>query len=168
MVLNGTTYIDCISLNVIYLITCNRYPWQYVGETVQKLNKRFYWQKTGFNQPGKYGFCCILSDHFHKVASCGASYSIQILAKLEGNCKSDRNFLDASLTCRRTKREKTWLLMLRTVYPCGLNDCLGDEYKKEDTYVLIGNKFPSLPRKHDRVSRGTIHKNNNSFSLVSH
>ena len=30
--------------------------------------------------------------------------------------------------------------------------------------MFIGNKFPPLPRKHDRVSRGTIHKNNNSFS----
>ena len=35
----------------------------------------------------------------------------------------------------------------------------GDEYKKEDNIVLVGNKFPPLPKKHDRVSRGTIYKN---------
>ena len=32
------------------------------------------------------------------------------------------------------------------------------------SHVLVGNKFPPLFRKHDRVSRGTIHKINNSFS----
>ena len=31
-----------------YLITCNRRSLQYVGETVQKLNIRFNWHKTGF------------------------------------------------------------------------------------------------------------------------
>ena len=39
-----------------------------------------------------------------------------------------------------------------------------DEYKKENTRVLVGNKFPRVPRNHDRLSRGTIHKNNNYFS----
>ena len=86
---------------------------------------------------------------------------------LEGNCKAARNLLDASLTSRRKKREKTWMLMLRTVYLYDLNDCLEDEYKKENTYVLVGNKFPSLFGKHDRVSGGRIHKKNNPLSLVS-
>ena len=36
--------------------------------------------------------------------------------------------------------------------------------KKVGTHLLVGNKFPSLPRKYNRVSRGTFHKNNNSFS----
>ena len=51
-----------------------------------------------------------------------------------------------------------------TVYLCGLNDRLGNEYKKEDTHVLLSIKFPPLTRKHHRVFRGTIHKNKNSFS----
>ena len=33
--------------------------------------------------------------------------------------------------------------------------------------MLVGNKFPSLSGKHDRVSGGRIHKNNNPLSLVS-
>ena len=56
------------------------------------------------------------------------------------------------------------MLKLRTIYPYGLNDRLEDEYKKENTRVLVGNKFPRVPRNHDRLSRGTIHKNNNYFS----
>ena len=66
LVQNGTTYIDSNSPNVIYVITCNRYSLQYVEETVQKLNKRFNWHKTVFNQPCKCGFVRILLDHFHK------------------------------------------------------------------------------------------------------
>ena len=78
---NWTTYIDCISPNVIYLIPCNRSFLQYVGETVQKLNKRFNWRNTGFNHPGKYGVCRILSDHFHKYVCCNTSYSVQNIDK---------------------------------------------------------------------------------------
>ena len=50
------------------------------------------------------------------------------------------------------------------VYPCGLDDCLGNEHKREDTHVLVFNKFPPLPRKHDKASHGTVHRNNNYFS----
>ena len=56
------------------------------------------------------------------------------------------------------------MLKLKTVYPYGLNNHLGVEYKKEVTHVLIGNKLSPLYRKHDRVSRGTVQKNNISFS----
>ena len=55
------------------------------------------------------------------------------------------------------------MLKLRTVYLYGLDDYQGDECKKEDTHALVGNKFPPLLRKYDRVSCGTIHKNNNSY-----
>ena len=34
------------------------------------------------------------------------------------------------------------MLKLRAVYPYGH---LVDEYKKEDSHVLLGNKFPPLP-----------------------
>ena len=47
---------------------------------------------------------------------------------------------------------------LRTVYPYGLNDRVGDEYKTENTHVNVANKFPSLPRKFICVNRGKLHK----------
>ena len=36
--------------------------------------------------------------------------------------------------------------------------------RKRIAHVVVGNKFPPLLRKHDKVSRGKIHENNKSFS----
>ena len=128
---------------MIYLITCSRWSLQYVGETVQKLNKKFNFHRTGFNQPGKYSFCHIPSDHFHKDACCSSSCLVQILKKLKGNGGTARMLW--ILHEKRKQREKSWIMQLKPICPFGLNDCLGDEYKKEDTHMLKGNKFPPLP-----------------------
>ena len=72
--------------------------------------------------------------------------------------------MDASIVSTRKQREKTRIIKLRTIYPCDLNDHLSDEYKREDTHTLVGNKFPPLPIKQDKVYRRESHKNNNSFS----
>ena len=51
----------------------------------------------------------------------------------------------------------------------GLDDYQGDEFKKEDTHVLVGNKFLPLHRKHDKVSHETINKAIHEFlSKVKH
>ena len=76
---SGTTYADCHSANVIYLITCSRCSSQYLRETVQKLKKRFNWHITSFNQCSKHGFYCILSDHYHKGLYRNDTYSVQTL-----------------------------------------------------------------------------------------
>ena len=55
-----------------------------------------------------------------------------------GNGKTERNSLDAFITSRKKQCEKT--LTLRTVYPYGLNDLQGHEYKKSDTRLDEGNK----------------------------
>ena len=120
------------------MITSNRCSFQSVGETVQKLNKSFNWHRTGFNQPGNYGLYRILSHHFHKGACCNASYSIQTLENLEGNGRTARKALDASMTPRPKQREKTWMLKLRTVYLENLDDRLGDEYQKKDCSCSCG------------------------------
>lgn len=51
------------------------------------------------------------------------------------------------------------MLKLRTVYLYSLNDWLGDEYKKDKTDVLEGNKFPRLPKKRNMISGRTSYKN---------
>ena len=56
------------------------------------------------------------------------------------------------------------MLKLRTVYPYGLNNRLEDEYKKYDTIVIVDNKFPTLSRKHNRISGFNTQKSNNSLS----
>ena len=47
----GTTYIDCMSANLVYLITCYRCSLQYVGETVRGLNMRFYEHQKEISKP---------------------------------------------------------------------------------------------------------------------
>ena len=60
-----------------------------------------------------------------------------MLEKLEGNGRTATSVLDAYITSRKKQSEKIWMVKLRTVYCYGLNDLLGDEYKKEDTYALV-------------------------------
>ena len=47
------------------------------------------------------------------------------------------------------------MLQFRTVFPCGLNERLGDEFKTPEREVLTGKKSPSLSRVHHRVCRGS-------------
>ena len=159
----GTIYVDCHSSNVIYLITCNKCFLQYVGETAQALNARFNGHRAGIKNPSKNGFCRILSEHFNKGHCKNATYNVQILEKLEGTGRTSRGALDASQTSKRKARELYWILKLRTAYPYGLNDRLGDEFTKcSANEGLIGKKFPPLSRKHLRFSRGSHIKQNNT------
>ena len=94
----GILYVDCHSSNAFYLITCNEFYMQYVGDTVHTLNEKFNSHRIGFKNPGKYGFCKILSRHFHEDKCKGASCQVQILEKAEGNGRTFRSGLDLSCT----------------------------------------------------------------------
>ena len=48
-------------------------------------------------QPSIYVFCGILSGHLHKVTCRNATYSVQILEKLERNSKSAKNAFVVSI-----------------------------------------------------------------------
>jgi len=158
----GTVYLNCHTPNVIYLITCNRCYLQYVGETAQKLNERINFHKTGFRHPSKHGHCKILSDHFNVGVCKGASYKVQIVEKLEGDGRTSRGSLDPSLTQIRKKKETTWITTLRTAYPYGLNDRIGDNLSRNDV-TSVGSKFPPLSRKYSRI-RGIKHSKVNKIS----
>ena len=162
----GSVYIDCNSANVIYLITCSNCNLQYVGETVQRLNQRFNKHRQGIKSPQKYGTCRILSNHFNEGCCRGKTYKVQILEKLEGNGRTARGAIDPTLTCKRKERELYWMLKLRTVFPYGLNDRIGDEFKNEDTHVAVGKRFPRLIRSHPRVARGSLRKGKNQLTYL--
>ena len=161
----SSVYIDCNSPNVIYLITCDKCGLQYVGETVRKLNERFNKHRQGIREPERYGTCRILSNHFNNGSCKGESYKVQILEKLEGNGRTARGALDASQTSRRKERELYWMLKLRTVFPYGLNDRIGDEFKNQKTHFAVANRFPPLNRAQPRTSRGILRKGNNPLSI---
>ena len=122
------------------------------------MNKRFNWHSSCFKYPSKYSFCKILNSHFDKGYCKGSSYTVNIIEKLEGTGRTDRDVMDITSKSIRKVRELYWMMELRTVYPYGLNDRMGDEYKTENTHVNVANKFPSLPMKFIRVNRGTLHK----------
>ena len=49
----------------------------------------------------------------------------------------------------------------KTVFPCGLNDQIGDVSKEENTNAPAGKKFPHLARNYPRVIRESCHQNHN-------
>ena len=149
--------VDCNSCNLIYLITCRRCALQYVGETCQKLRVRFNFHKAGISHPEKDNNCRILSEHFSKGPCQGASYTVKIVEKLYGDGRDSNGEVDPSITVIRRKKETEWMLRLRTVFPYGLNDRIGNEYMTDRGDPLICKQFPPLKRNqnHFRVRTKT-------------
>ena len=143
------------SSNVVYLITCNKGKLHYVGETSQNVKKRFNWQNFCFRNPTAHSFCKILNTHFSK----GSSHTVNIIEKIEGTGRTDRNTMDFAAKPIRKARETYWMHELRTIFPYGLlNDRIGDEFKTDNKHINVAAKFSSLPRKHSRANRGKNHK----------
>lgn len=143
--------INCNTGNLIYLITCQKCSLQYVGETCLKLRERFNLHRSCIAHPEIDHNCRILSEHFSRGSCKGASYSVKIIEKLEGSGRDDKGDVDPSVTVIRRKKETEWMLKLRTVYPYGLNDRIGDEYMAEKGNHTICTKFPPLKRNSNHV-----------------
>ena len=79
-----------------------------------------------------------------------------MIEKISGSGRTERGAIDAKSSCARKQREKYWILKLRTVYPYGLNDRLGDEYKTTQNHSCVGKQFFPLERYHQRLSRGKV------------
>ena len=56
------------------------------------------------------------------------------------------------------------MLQLRTIFPYGFNYRLVDDFIKKGTNVLVGSKFPTLPRKSTRISQDHVRKLSTSLS----
>ena len=52
---------------------------------------------------------------------------------------------------------------LRTIFPYGLNDRIGDKYKTDNKHINVATKFSFLPRTHSRANCG---KNNIGVPLL--
>ena len=131
----GSSNVNCMSRNVVYQLTCNNCHLQYVGETCQQLNERFQSHRKGFKTPSMQISCKILTSHFTKGICKGAGHSVQIIEKLDGDGRNGGKCLDPRSTKERKERELHWMLKLRTVYPYGLNDRVGNEFKTEHTKI---------------------------------
>ena len=58
----------------------------------------------------------------------------------------------------RKARKTYWMHELRTIFPYGLNDKIGDEFKTDNKHINVAVKFSSLPRKYSRANRGKNNK----------
>lgn len=67
---------------------------------------------------------------------------------------------DTSVTSKRKKKEKQWMLKLRAVFPYGLNNY----FIKKDSLVLVACKFLALFINSTRISWIHAHKLNRSLS----
>ena len=153
----NTKVIDCSATNVVYLITCDSCKMQYVGETGGTIRQRFQQHRMSISAPDKYSYCKYLPKHFSSGLCNGSTYKVQILEKLDGDGRTiinGRNLIDPVATRVRKKRETHWMLKLRTVYPFGLNDRVGDEFATQRNKKLVARQFPKLARTFPRQSKG--------------
>ena len=62
---------------------------------------------------------------------------------MEGNGKTKRGAMDTSFSEKRKAKEAEWIKTLRTAYPYGMNDKLGNEttINKDE---LLRSQFPPL------------------------
>ena len=139
---------------MVYLLTCSKCSLQYVGETAQRLNQRFSGHRQGIDGAKEDSGCRILREHFNFGLCKDASYAVTILEKLEGSGRTERDAIDLSARRKRHQKERHWMLKMRTVYPFGLNDRVGDEFQKDGDENLISSKFPKLPRQFVKNTKG--------------
>ena len=136
--------LNCSTSNCKYLITCCKYAFQYVGETVQSLKDRFSGLRAGMKNQFADNRCKILSKYFSVCLCRNANYTVKIIEKLSGSGRDDNGIATPGVTVERQKKETKWMLTLQTVYPYGLNDRVGDKYIAEKDSRVVGSKFLPL------------------------
>ena len=99
-----------------------------------------------------------------KVHVRSLNFSVQILEKVKGSGRTECEALDATSTTLRKQRELHWMLKLRTVFPYGLNDRIGDEFKTQEAQFAIATRFPALKRTKPRIAHGIARKGHTNLT----
>ena len=114
--------LNCVSMNVVYLVTCRVCDMQYVGETSRAANVRWYEHlyKIRREDKGQLIYSHFNCDEAHRAVPLEKRMRFQIIEKVRTDnlTSSDSN----SIRKRRIERELFWISKLRTAYPLGLND----------------------------------------------
>ena len=86
--INDSNYLDCKTDNIIYLIYCKICNFQYVGETKNKLQKRFSNHRSQINSGNS---CQLIHKHFqgdcHGISNC----KIIPIEKIDSNILNNQN-----------------------------------------------------------------------------
>ena len=119
------SYLDCRTDNIIYLIHCQICKFQYIGETKNKLQKRFSNHKSSINSNNS---CQLVHKHFqgdcHGLDNCRIIPIEKIDTRPLVVQNLDPLLLNKAVTKLRLDREKFWITSLQTAYPFGLNSRL--------------------------------------------
>lgn len=109
---------NCLSKNIIYMITCNRCNMKYIGETERDLASRFGEHLRSIEKHSDRSKTLV--DHFNNGTCKLQNCYIQIIEKINdsGDKIKDRAY--------RQNRESYWIRKLRTKLPYGLNEKLPD------------------------------------------
>ena len=79
--------------------------------------------------------CKILSKHFGAGLCRYTNYIVNIIEKLSGSGRDDNGIPTPSITVKRRKKERKWMLTLQNAL--GLNDRVGNEYMAEKDFFAI-------------------------------
>ena len=60
-----------------------------------------------------------------------------VIEKIEGSGRTDKNAIDSKVSSMRKKREDFWMKTLKTVYPYGLNDRVGDDFMRDQASIWV-------------------------------
>ena len=143
-VLHNGFRLDCKTKNIVYLITCKDCGLQYVGETGRQFNTRMAEHRNSFKKPDTAS-CKILAKHFG--TSICKNFSMQIIEKLSNVTNKSQE------TEAHKKREKFWIMQLRTKAPYGLNQQLTGQTSEKSILANL-----SLPRESNKYRGKPNHK----------
>ena len=167
-------FVNCRSVNVIYVITCSTCNLQYVGETVNALSERFCTHRAVMRGETYSDSCKRLRQHFTSGRCKNSEYFVQVAERLVGDGRLTNGVIDSDITKLRRNREDQWMLKLRTIFPYGLNDGLNSmqsnntpQYTSDGIDGVVGVLFPPLPRLYNRTGRVRNHNNNLNSSFMS-
>ena len=121
---SSTPELKCQTENVIYLVTCQGCKVQYVGQTVQPLNKRFNNHRANIKNCKGASNSMLLSLHFSEGDCKGKDFDVQIVEKIAGNGRLGNGGINEDIRKFREHREEYWIKELQTVFPYGLNNRL--------------------------------------------
>lgn len=137
--------VDCSMSRIVYLITCKKCSFQYIGETTRKLSERMREHVRNIKQRKLHTF---MVKHFNDNGHTIEDFSVKIVEHV------DQNDLI-------TDRELFWIKTLNTAYPFGLNDNIKnygtvsegtDPLLQRDNPYLVGS-FMNLKRRYKKRRR---------------
>ena len=111
--------LNCLSRNLVYLITCTSCRKQYIGETKQSITRRLYQHAYSVKKKMQTP----IARHYNNNSCKFESAIIECIERIPGNPDDDK-----ATSCYRLKRELHWIVELCTLYPYGINIKLGRPY----------------------------------------